>query len=173
MLFILFSVGGILDSKEAKRWRSVNASMFIHFMFFAFLTAVSTPTIWTVTVIWPGWPSGSDRGQPLVCSPSAPPLLSSEDSMWQRCRNTSSAAQVRLVELHLLSHVHWTHVWTQLTEWDAPQFLRTLSTWPSSMKSVEIQEKSMFEHSRGFPRWIHCERVVAVVNSSCREPPAA
>lgn len=49
-----------------------------------------------MTVTWPGWPSGSDRGPRLVCSRSVLPLPSSEDSMWRRCRNTSSAAQVRL-----------------------------------------------------------------------------
>lgn len=66
-------------------------------------TAVCTPTISTVTVTWPGWPSGSDRGLQLVCSPSVRVLLSSEDSMWQKCRNMNSAAQVRLVELQTLN----------------------------------------------------------------------
>ena len=43
------------------------------------------------------------------------------------------------------------HVWMKMSEWDTPQFLRTLSTWPPCIMSVEIQEKSMCEPSRGSP----------------------
>lgn len=68
----------------------------IHAEIYCLLTADSTPTTWTVTVTWPGWPSGSDRDQHLVFSPSVPTLLSSEDLMWPRCRKMNSAAQVRL-----------------------------------------------------------------------------
>lgn len=60
------------------------------------LTAASIPTICTATVTWPGWPSGSGRGPPWACSPSAPRPLSSGASTWPRCRSTNSAAQVRV-----------------------------------------------------------------------------
>lgn len=97
-----------LDSKEGRE------DLLMH-LCLNLLSAVCTPTIWTVTVTWPGWPSGSDRGLQLVYSPSALLLLSSEDLMWQKSRNTNSAAQVRLVELlrreilqeHCLLRVWW------------------------------------------------------------------
>ena len=38
-----------------------------------------------------------------------------------------------------------------MSEWDALQFLWILSAWPPSIMSVEIQEKSMCEHSRVSP----------------------
>ena len=36
------------------------------------------------------------------------------------------------------------HVSAQMSEWDALQFLQTLSVWPSSIKTVKIMEKSMW-----------------------------
>lgn len=65
------------------------------------LTAASIPTTCTATVTWPGWRSGSGSGPRWGSSPSARPLLSSEASMWPRCRSTNSAAQVRVAFTHL------------------------------------------------------------------------
>lgn len=74
----------------------VCASLFEFPVLLSPFIAVSTPTISTATVTWAGWPSGSGRGPRSVCSHSAPLRPNSGGSTSQRCRNTNSAAQVRI-----------------------------------------------------------------------------